>query len=186
MVGHAPTPTKQSVSRVAATSLLQKDDDEKSDEGTEVDLLPPPPPPPLSDSSGSPPRISQDQPQKSTVVIPQAMKSNDFNAVLARLSRQRTPPRAGVVAAKPAVVTQAKHDFPSTTWQHPPVTVRPVVKAYSDGPSDELNFELEQDLTNFDVPAVVSPEPPTPPRIIRGRASPSPPPPPPPPRSNKN
>lgn len=184
-VDGATTPTKRNVSTAAATSLLQKyDDDVESEEGTEVDLLPPPP---MSDSSDSPPRIFQDhhqQQQQPMVVAPQAKKSNDFSSVLARLSRQRTPPRAGTVVKSPPE-TVAKHDFPSTTWQHPPVIVKPVVtKAYSDGPSDELNFELEQDLTNFGLPAVVSPEPPSPPRIIRGRASPppSPPPPPPPPR----
>jgi hypothetical protein len=189
-VDGATSLTKRNVSTAAATFLLQKydDDDVELEEGTEVDLLPPPP---MSDSTHSPPppppRMFQDhhhqqqQQQQPMVVAPQAKQSNDFSSVLARLSRQRTPPRAEAVA-KPPPETGAKHDFPSTTWQHPPVIVKPIVtKAYSDGPSDELtvSFELEQDLTNFDVPAVVSPEPPSPPRIVRGRASPPPSPPPP-------
>lgn len=62
-----------------------------------------------------------------------------------------------------------------------------VPKTYSDGPSDEMNAQMEQDLQNFHLPVVVSPEqsgylddtpvrgttiisPPTPPRAQQQRA----------------
>eukprot|EP00544_Gedaniella_sp_CCMP2646_P008876 CAMPEP_0202489832 /NCGR_PEP_ID=MMETSP1361-20130828/7435_1 /ASSEMBLY_ACC=CAM_ASM_000849 /TAXON_ID=210615 /ORGANISM="Staurosira complex sp., Strain CCMP2646" /LENGTH=693 /DNA_ID=CAMNT_0049119631 /DNA_START=59 /DNA_END=2140 /DNA_ORIENTATION=+ len=54
------------------------------------------------------------------------------------------------------LVPTTTHDFPSTTWAG--LSTALVPKTYSDGPSDEMNARLEQDLTNFNLPVIVSPE----------------------------
>lgn len=64
------------------------------------------------------------------------------------------------------------HDFPSTVWAN---SLAIVPKTYSDGPSDELNARMDQDLGGFRVPVIVSPEQSYLEETTQGRESPSPP-----------
>jgi hypothetical protein len=172
-IPRAPTPTKLSAATAAAatTSLLGiNDDDDDDEEGQEVDLLDLLPS--LSDSSGSSPRMTQQGLSPGVVVSPKAQRPQ---IMVGRWRQQQQQQRS----LSPKVVspqTQGPHDIASTTWQHAPITITSV-RTYSDGPSDEMTIELEQDLTNFSIP-MVSPEqqlqqqPPSPPRIVRNCKSP--------------